>query len=126
MAAANAVATAAPTYLAMFETPDAPPTCSAGTQDVEAADAGPLVSAMPTATRTSGSRKATYRQSDWVNPIQAKPTAVMTKPPATSRLPVNRAASLGTMGATTTSPTVAGSVARPAWSGVKPSELGSW
>ena len=33
------MATAAPTYRAMFETPDASPTCSAGTHEVEAADA---------------------------------------------------------------------------------------
>ena len=40
--------------------------------------------------------------------------------------PPIRAANRGTSGATATSPTVAGSVARPASSGEKPSVAGSW
>ncbi len=58
MVAASAVATAAPTYLAMLETPEAPPTWVSGTDAVAAEDAGPLDRPMPTAMATSGSRNA--------------------------------------------------------------------
>ena len=58
--------------------------------------------------------------------MTANPAAVIANPsPTTWRAP-SRAANLGTRGATTTRPTVAGSVASPACSGVNPSELGSW
>ena len=41
----------------MFDTPDADPTCSTGTQDVEAEDAGPLDIPIPTAIAMSGDSK---------------------------------------------------------------------
>ena len=72
--AASAVATAAPTYRAMFETPDAEPTCSAGTHAVDADDDGPLLSPMPTAMATSGRTNAAYRHDDSTRPTAAKPT----------------------------------------------------
>ena len=60
------------------------------------------------------------------NPTTAKPMAVTRKPrPTTSRPPI-LAANLGTSGATTTRPTVAGRVASPASRGLKSSVLGSW
>ena len=55
--ATRAVATAAPTYRAMLETPEALPTCSCGTHEVAAEEEGPLVRPMPTAIATIGSRK---------------------------------------------------------------------
>src|SRR5262245_10341929 len=124
--AARAVATAAPTYRAMLETPDASPTWFAGTEAVAAADAGPLDSPMPTAIAMRGSRKAAYFQDESVRPIAAKPMAVSAKPAPIVCRPPNLPAILGTNGAITTSPTVAGSVARPACSAEKSSVAGSW
>src|SRR6478609_1211775 len=110
----------------MLDAPDADPTCSTGTHEVEADDAGPLDIPMPTATAMSGMTKARYSQSASASPMTANPAVVMANPrPTTCRAP-SRAANLGTRGATTTRPTVAGSVASPACRGVNPSELGSW
>ena len=56
----------------------------------------------------------------------ANPTVMMMKPrPTTCRVPI-LVASLGTSGARITRPTVAGRVARPAWSALIPSVDGSW
>src|SRR3954451_6949217 len=110
----------------MLETPEAEPTCSGGTQDVEAADEGPFDRPMPAATSTSGTRNARYRHDESVRPIQPNPTAVMRNPAPTTWRPPNLDASRGTIGATTTRPTVAGRVARPAWSGLMSRVLGSW
>src|SRR5437868_2755710 len=119
MVAHSAVATAAPTYRAMLETPDAPPTCSWGTDAVAAEDAGPFERPMPTAIARIGRRKVAYAQEDCVNPIATKPAAIRMNPtPMTCRPPILWA-SFGTNGATTTRPTVAGSVATPASSGLK-------
>src|SRR6476469_3728370 len=126
MVAANAVATAAPTYRAMFETPEADPTWLAGTHAVEADEAGPLDRPIPTATATSGSRKTTYFHEDSTKPIAANPTPVSRKPRVTTSRPPKRPARRGTNGAIATRPAVAGRVARPACRGLKPSVLGSW
>src|SRR6476659_1528084 len=99
MVAASAVATAAPTYRAMFETPDAAPTWSADTAAVDADEAGPLDRPMPTAIAISGSRNAEYFQSGLTRPIATKPTVVIRKPSTITRRPPIRAASLGTKGA---------------------------
>src|SRR6478735_270290 len=110
----------------MLDTPEADPTCSMGTQAVEADDAGPFDIPIPTAIAIRGMTKARYSQSASASPMTANPAAVIANPsPTTWRAP-SRAANFGTRGATTTRPTVAGSVASPAWRGVNPSELGSW
>src|SRR6478672_13708100 len=124
MVAASAVATAAPTYRAMLDTPEAPPTWFSGTAAVDADDAGPLDMPIPTAMATSGSRNAEYCQDAWTRPTMTNPRVVRAKPRPIVCRPPNFAASRGTMGATTTRPTVAGSVARPAWSGLNPSVAG--
>src|SRR5215210_2162096 len=126
MVAARAVATAAPTYLAMLETPDASPTCSAGTAAVAAEDDGPLERPMPTAIATSGSRNVAYTHDASANPTATKPAVSITKPTPMTCRPPNFFASFGTSGATSTRPAVAGSVARPASSGLKPRLAGSW
>src|ERR671912_2713326 len=110
----------------MFDTPEASPTWLAGTAAVAADDAGPLDSPMPTATAISGRTKVVYAHELWLMPMNANPTAVMANPAPTTDRPPNLAASLGTRGATSTSPTVAGKVARPAWSGLKARVAGSW
>src|SRR5690349_24924746 len=110
----------------MLETPDASPTWCADTEAVAADDAGPFDRPIPTATAISGRTNAPYLQSDWATPTTAKPTAVMANPAATTIRPVNFAASLGTSGAVSTRPTVAGRVASPACNGEKPSATGSW
>src|SRR5262245_1055791 len=126
MVAASAVATAAPTYRAMLETPDASPTCGAGTDAVAADDDGPFDMPMPTAIATSGSKNAVYFQSESTTPIATKPTVVRAKPSPIVCRPPSFPASLGTNGAIATRPTVAGSVARPACNGEKSSVAGSW
>src|SRR4051812_10456666 len=98
----------------MFETPDAAPTWAGGTHAVAAEDAGPLERPIPTATATSGRTTAAYRHEPSTMPIHANPAAVTANPMATTWRPPNRAAKRGTSGATSTSPTVAGSVPSPA------------
>ena len=80
MVAARAVATAAPTYRAMFETPDASPTWSSGTDAVAAEEDGPLDRPMPTAMATSGSRNAAYCHDTSASPIATNPAVVIAKP----------------------------------------------
>ena len=126
MVAARAVATAAPTYRAMLETPDAPPTWCSGTAAVAADDAGPLDMPIPTAMATSGSRNAAYFHEESTKPTMTKPAVVSANPTPIVCRPPNLAASRGTSGATSTRPTVAGSVASPASSGLKPRVAGSW
>jgi hypothetical protein len=84
MVAAAAVVTAAPTYLAMFDTPEASPTWLAGTAAVAAEDAGPFDSPIPIATAIRGSTNAPYFQDGWSPPMMANPTAVMANPAATT------------------------------------------
>ena len=110
----------------MLETPDASPTWLSGTEAVAAADDGPLERPMPTATATSGRKNAAYCHDASANPIQAKPEAVIRKPMPTTCRPPSFTARRGTSGAETTRPTVAGRVASPASSGLKPSVLGFW
>ena len=62
-AAAAAVAMAAPTYLAILDTPDAAPTSRSSTADVQTDDAGPLVSPIPSAISTSG--RTNIRTPNW-------------------------------------------------------------
>src|SRR3954451_8805950 len=126
MVAASAVATAAPTYRAMLDTPEALPTCSWRTEAVAAEDEGPLDRPMPTAIARTGRRNAAYSHDDFVKPRTTNPAAIAMNPRPMTCRPPNRWASFGTNGATTTRPTVAGSVARPAWSGLKPSASGFW
>src|SRR5215203_7031284 len=109
----------------MFDTPDAAPTCAADTEAVEAEVAGPFERPIPMATAIRGRTKAAYLHEVSTNPMVAKPPAVIAKPAATTWRPPYRAASRGTMGATATSPAVAGRVARPAWKGLSPRVLGS-
>src|SRR6478752_4753657 len=110
----------------MFDTPDASPTWFAGTAAVAADDAGPFDSPIPTAMAISGRTKIAYVQVVWVRPITTNPAVGIANPAATTCRPPNLAASRGTNGATTTSPAVAGRVARPAWSGLNPRAAGSW
>ena len=86
MVAASAVATAAPTYRAMLETPDAPPTWFSGTEAVAADEDGPFDSPMPTAMATSGSRNAAYFHEASTKPTMTKP-AVVSANPSADRLP---------------------------------------
>src|SRR3954451_5394399 len=110
----------------MFETPEASPTCFSSTQDVAADDDGPFESPMPTAMAMMGSRNAAYCQDAWVKPIAAKPAVLIRNPAPMVWRPPSFLANRGTSGATTTRPTVAGRVARPASSGLNPSDAGSW
>ena len=103
----------------MFETPDADPTWCAGTHEVEAEDAGPFDRPMPTAMAISGSTNTPYFQPASARPMTANPPAEITNPSATTFRPPSFAANRGTSGATRTSPTVAGRVARPACSAEK-------
>jgi hypothetical protein len=109
----------------MLETPDAEPTWVAETDAVAADDAGPLDGPIPMATAT-GRTKAAYRHGASTKPIAANPPAVIANPAATTWRPPNRTARRGTSGATSTSPTVAGSVARPASYGLNPRVSASW
>ena len=61
-----------------------------------------------------------------MKPTTTKPALVIAKPAAITCRPPRRWANLGTKGATATSPTVAGSVARPASNGEKSSVAGFW
>src|SRR5262245_47190637 len=110
----------------MFEIPDAAPTCSAGTQLVETDEHGPFVIDMPTAATTNGITNTAYPHDDLVNASTANPAAVMAKPSATTVAAVAFSTIFGTSGADTTSPIVAGKVARPASSGDIASASTSW
>src|SRR4051794_20322359 len=108
MLAASAVATAAPTYRAMLETPEASPTCSCRTHEVAADDDGPLERPIPTAIARIGNRKAAYCHPASTRPMPTNPAAIRMKPTPITWRPPSQFDSLGTNGATTTSPTVAG------------------
>ncbi|MFE4720584.1 hypothetical protein ACFRLW_30030, partial [Streptomyces sp. NPDC056728] len=71
--ATAAVNAAAPMYRAMFEIPDAAPTSSADTDEVDAELAGPLTSPSPAARSTSGRTNAAYLQSPWANTSSTQP-----------------------------------------------------
>src|SRR5438128_2487022 len=110
----------------MFDTPDAAPTCFSSTEAVAAEDDGPLDIPIPTAAAITGRTKATYRHELCVRPMAAKPAVLMRKPAPMVCRPPSRWARRGTRGATTTRPTVAGSVASPACSGLNPRADGFW
>src|SRR5947208_14831286 len=69
----------------MFEMPEAWPTWSAGTADVEAEEAGPLERPSPAAITASGTMKAAYAQDAWTNARTPKPIAESPKPATIAR-----------------------------------------
>src|SRR5262245_681101 len=98
----------------MLEMPDAAPTCSAETAEVEAEEAGPLANASPTESTTSGPRNARYVQLDSTNVSTPKLMAESRKPSATSRAGPTLTANGVITGVTRIITAAAGSVARPA------------
>ena len=112
--AAAAVAMAAPTYLAMLDTPEAAPTSFSSTADVQTDEAGPLVSPMPTAISTSGRTNIAYDQLACTKVSAPKPAAMRMKPtPMIWRVPRRMASGL-TSGVMASIARVAGRVATPA------------
>src|SRR5262245_41124280 len=110
----------------MLEMPDAWPTWSADTDDVDADEAGPLERPRPTASRTSGPTKAVYVQLSVTNARTTNAIVVSRKPSATARSEPMRTA-IGVMnGVTAIIVAAAGSVARPATSAVMPKPAGFW
>src|SRR6478752_3919620 len=103
----------------MLEIPLAEPTSSFGTHDVATEEAGPFANPMPTAAAINGTTNEPYVHEDSTRASAPKPTAATTKPPAMTLRTPNFVASRVTSGVTTIKPTVAGSVATPAWSAEK-------
>src|SRR5687767_12300905 len=110
----------------MLEIPDAWPTSSGDTDDVEAADAGPLAMPRPTASATMGTTNAAYAHEDSTNASATKPTVASAKPIATARPGPIRTASGVMSGVMAIIPAAAGSVASPASNALKPSASGFW
>src|SRR3954464_2308729 len=110
----------------MFEIPEAAPTSSAGTADVDAADAGPFANARPIESTTSGATKAAKVQLDCTNASAAKLTAESRKPNAIRRAGPSLTASGVISGVARIIMAAAGSVARPASSALIPNAAGSW
>src|SRR6478752_2725794 len=110
----------------MFEIPEAAPTSSADTADVEPDEAGPLATPRPTASTTSGTTNAAYVQDASTNVSAPKPTAASAKPSATARPAPILAASGVMAGVIATMPAAAGSVASPASRALMPSPAGFW
>src|SRR6478736_6187775 len=98
----------------MLEMPDAAPTWSAETAEVEADEAGPLANASPSESRTSGPRNARYVQLACTNVSAAKLAADRRKPTAISRAGPNLTASGVIAGVARIITAAAGSVASPA------------
>src|SRR3954469_5847170 len=115
-----------PMYRAMFEMPEAWPTWSAGTADVEADEAGPLERPSPAAITASGTMKAAYAQDAWTNARTPKPIAESPKPATiASRVPILTA--IGVIsGVTRIIAAAAGRVAKPVSSALMPKALGFW
>src|SRR5215204_2382844 len=110
----------------MFEMPDAWPTSSGDTDDVDPDEAGPLAMPRPTASATSGATNAAYVQDPSTNASTTKPAVASAKPSATARpAPIFTASGVMT-GVTAIIPAAAGSVASPASSALIPSPAGSW
>src|SRR4051794_11327655 len=110
----------------MFEIPEAAPTWSSGTDDVDADEAGPFEIPSPTAVAISGRTNAAYAHEGFTNIRATKPTVASMKPSATA-LPAPIFDARGVMnGVITIMPAAAGSVATPAWSGLSPRAAGSW
>src|SRR3954447_9080009 len=98
----------------MFEIPDAWPTWSAGTDEVDAEDAGPFASPRPMAVATRGSTNATYRQDESTNTRAPNPTAASAKPTRIA-IPVPILTAMGVIsGVIAIIAAAAGSVASPA------------
>src|SRR3954447_8933048 len=110
----------------MFEIPDAAPTSSGETEEVDADEAGPFASPSPTATATSGRTNAPYVHDACTNASTAKPTAPTAKPSTIAiRVPMRTA--IGVIsGVIAIMAAAAGSVARPASSALIPNAAGSW
>ena len=64
----------------MFEMPEACPTSSGDTDDVDPDDAGPFATPRPIASATSGTTKAPYVQDDSTNARTANPAAARREP----------------------------------------------
>src|SRR3954453_12457231 len=126
MVAVNATKSAAPMQRAMFEIPDARPTWSAGTLDVEADDAGPFERPRPAERTMSGSTNAAYVQDDSTNASAPTPTAASPKPATIARrVPIFTASGVMS-GVTAIIAAAAGSVATPVLSALYPNAAGSW
>src|SRR5262245_50725330 len=110
----------------MFEIPEAWPTWSADTDDVDADEAGPFDRPRPTAMTTSGPTNAAYVQLSVTNTRMTNAIVVSRKPSATARSAPMRTA-IGVMnGVTRIITAAAGSVASPAFSALMPKPAGSW
>ena len=111
----------------MFEIPDAEPTWSAETDDVEPADAGPLARPRPTASAISGTTNAAYvpRRVHEREVAEADRRERRTRD-ATALAPPILAASGVIAGVMAIMPAAAGSVASPAWNALMSSAAGSW
>src|SRR5215208_3861387 len=105
----------------MFEIPDAAPTWSAETDDVEPAEAGPLAIPRPTARATSGATNATYAHDASTNASAAKPAVARRNPSPTALAPPSLTASGVIAGVMAIMPAAAGNVARPASKAFSPS-----
>src|SRR3954447_14690908 len=110
----------------MFEIPDAAPTSSAETAEVDAEDAGPFANARPIESTTSGPTNAAYVQLACTNVSTAKPAAESTNPTAISRAGPSLTASGVISGVARIITAAAGSVARPASSVLMPNAAGFW
>src|SRR5215475_12881070 len=100
----------------MFEIPDACPTWSADTDDVDADDAGPFARPSPIANKTSGPTKAAYVQLSVTNTRITKAIVDSRNPTATARSDPIRIAIGVINGVIAIITAAAGSVARPATS----------
>ena len=109
-----------------IEIPDAAPTWSADTAEVEADDAGPFASPRPTAIRISGITKAGYSHEASTKIRRVDPAVPRMNPSATAcREPIFTASGV-IAGVIRISAAAAGRVARPASSGLMPKVDGSW
>src|SRR3954452_20279901 len=110
----------------MFEIPEAWPTCSADTDDVEPDEAGPLAMPRPIDSATSGARKATYAHDASTNASTANPMAARPNPSTTARAPPSLPASGVMAGVMAIMAAAAGSVASPVSNALSPSPSGFW
>src|SRR5689334_4618128 len=110
----------------MFEMPEACPTCSEATDEVDAEDAGPLESPRPAAIAASGSTKMAYLHDASTNARTMKPAEATPKPATIARrVPILTA--IGVIsGVTRIIAAAAGSVAKPVWRALIPKAAGSW
>src|SRR3954451_5613353 len=110
----------------MFEIPEAWPTWSCGTAEVDADDAGPLESPSPAAIATSGSTNTAYFHDESTKARTAKPTAATPKPIRIAR-PVPILTAIGVIsGVIAIIAAAAGRVASPACRALIPNAAGFW